>query len=307
MMAWLRQTAARFRALFRAPALDRELDAEMTSHLEFAVAENLERGLSPDEARRQALLHFGGTQQARESQREARAFPRLESALRDLRFGARLLLRDRAFTVMAVLMLALGIGANTAIFSVVSAALMQPLPYHAAGRLVTVWEQNPHRGWYENNVSAANFLDWKKQSHVFSDLAAFESDSFDLTGDSHPEEVSGERVTTNLFSLLGVQPFRGGLFLPEMEKKGNAGVILSYGLWQERYGADPGIVGKPITIDGQPVNVVGILPASFSNDYSASFAGRSRLWVSGLDLHDEGREFHNYSAIGKLKPQVTLA
>ena len=307
MMAWLRQTAARFRALFRAPALDRELDAEMTSHLEFAVAENLERGLSPDEARRQALLHFGGTQQARESQREARAFPRLESALRDLRFGARLLLRDRAFTVMAVLMLALGIGANTAIFSVVSVVLLQPLPYRDAGRLVIVWEQNPHRGWYENNVSAANFLDWQKQNHVFSDLAAFESDSFDLTGDSHPEEVSGERVTTNLFSLLGVQPFRGGLFLPEMEKKGNAGVILSYGLWQERYGADPGIVGKPITIDGQPVNVVGILPASFSNDYSASFAGRSRLWVSGLDLHDEGREFHNYSAIGKLKPRVTVA
>jgi putative ABC transport system permease protein len=306
-MAWLRQTAARFRALFRAPELDRELDAEMTSHLEFAVEENLARGLSPDEARRQALRHFGGTQQARESQREARAFPKLESVLRDLRFGARLLLRDRTFTVMAVLMLALGIGANTAIFSVVSAVLLQPLPYRDADRLVIVWEQNPHRGWYENNVSAANFLDWKKQNHVFSDLAAFESDSFELTGESHPEEVSGERVTTNLFSLLGVQPFRGGLFLPEMEKKGSAGVLLSYGLWQERYGADPAIVGKPITVDGQPVTVVGILPVSFSNDYSASFAGRSRLWVSGLDLHDEGREFHNYSAIGKLKPQVSVA
>ena len=307
MMSWLRQTAERFRALLRAPAFDRELDREMEAHLELAVEDNLARGLSPDEARRRAMVEFGGRQQARENQREARAFPVLESALRDLRFGARLLLKDRSFTGMAVLMLALGIGANTAIFSVVSAVLLKPMPYRDADRLVMVWEQNPHRGWLENNVSAANFLDWQKQNHVFADLAAFESDSFDLAGDNHPEEVSGERVTANLFSLLGVQPFRGGLFLPDQEKRGNAGVILSYGLWQERYGGDPAIVGKPITVDGARLTVVGILPASFSNDYSASFSGRSRLWVSGLDLHDEGREFHNYSAIGKLKPRVTLA
>ena len=307
MIAWLRQSAERFFALFRARALDRELDAELTSHLEFAVEENLRRGLSPDDARRQALVHFGGTQQARENQRETRSFPLLESTLKDLRFGARLLLKDRSFTAMAVLMLALGIGANTAIFSVVRAVLLKPLPYRDADRLVMVWEQNPHRGWYGNIVSAANFLDWRKQNHVFADLAAFESDYFDLTGDKQPEEVGGERVTTNLFSLLGVQPLRGGLFLPEQEKRGNAGVILGYGLWQERYGADPAVVGKPITVNGERLTVVGILPGSFSDDYSASFAGHSRLWVSGLDLHDEGREFHNYHAIGKLKPQVTLA
>ena len=186
MIAWLRQSAERFFALFRARALDRELDAELTSHLEFAVEENLRRGLSPDDARRQALVHFGGTQQARENQRETRSFPLLESTLKDLRFGARLLLKDRSFTAMAVLMLALGIGANTAIFSVVRAVLLKPLPYRDADRLVMVWEQNPHRGWYGNIVSAANFLDWRKQNHVFADLAAFESDYFDLTGTNSP-------------------------------------------------------------------------------------------------------------------------
>jgi putative ABC transport system permease protein len=226
--------------------------------------------------------------------------------LQDVRYSLRQLRKSPGFTTIAVLTLALGIGANTAIFSVVNAVLLRPLPYKDSDRLVMVWEQNPHRGWFQNVVSSANFLDWKKQNHVFADMAAFESVPFNLTGDNKPEEVAGERVTTSLFSVLGVQPLRGRLFVPEEEQHGRAAVVVSYGLWQQRYGGDPGLVGRNISLNGESYPVVGIVPPSFADDYSASFAPHSRVWISGLDLQPEGREFHDYNAIARLKPGVTL-
>jgi predicted permease len=226
--------------------------------------------------------------------------------LQDVRYALRQLRKSPGFTLVAVLMLALGIGANTAIFSMLNAVLLRPLPYKEADRLVMVWEQNPHRGWFENIVSAANFLDWKKQNQVFEDMAAFESNFFNLSGGSKPEEIAGERVTTNLFSVLGVRPLRGRLFLPEEEKRGTSTVIVSYGLWQQNFGGDPELVGKPISLNGQACTVVGILPATFADDYSASFAQHSRVWISGLNLQPEGREFHDYHAIARLKPGISL-
>jgi len=230
----------------------------------------------------------------------------MNGLFQDIRFSLRHLRKSPGFTGVAVLMLALGIGANTAIFSMVNAVLLRPLPYKEAHQLVMVWEQNPHRGWFENIVSAANFLDWKKQNHVFEDMAAFESNFFNLSGGSQPEEIAGERVTSNLFSVLGVRPLRGRLFLPEEEKRGTYAVIVSYGLWQENFGGDPELVGKPISLNGQAYTVVGILPATFADDYSASFAQRSRVWISDLNLQPEGREFHGYHAIARLKPGINL-
>src|ERR1700730_10326702 len=227
--------------------------------------------------------------------------------LQDVRYALRQLRKSPGFTAVAVVLLALGIGANTAIFSVVNAVLLRPLPYKDANRLVMVWEQNPHRGWFENIVSSANFLDWKKQNHVFAGMAAFKSHSFNLTGTNKPEEIAAERVTTNLFSVLGVQPLRGRLFVPEEEKRGSAAAVVSYGLWQQRYGGDPALVGKDISLNGESYPVVGILSASFADYYSASFAPHSQLWISGLDLQPEGREFHDCHAIARLKPGVTLA
>jgi putative ABC transport system permease protein len=231
----------------------------------------------------------------------------MHNLIQDLRYGLRQLRKSPGFTSAAVLMLALGIGANTAIFSMVNAVLLRPLPYKEADRLVMVWEQNPHRGWFENVVSAANFLDWKKQNDVFTDMAAFESNFFNLSGGSKPEEIAGERVTTNLFSVLGVRPLRGRLFLPEEEKRGTSAVIVSYGLWQQSFGGDPELVGKPISLNGLAYTVVGILPATFADDYSRAFAQHSRVWIPGLDLQPEGREFHDYHAIARLKPGVTQA
>ncbi len=227
--------------------------------------------------------------------------------LQDLRYALRQLRKSPGFTAVAVITLALGIGANTAIFSVVNAVLLRPLPYPDADRLVMVWEQNPHRGWFENIVSGANFRDWQKQNRVFTDMAAFESNSFNLAGENNAEEVAGERVTANLFSVLGVQPLRGRLFLPEEEAQDRAAVIVSYGLWQQRYGGDPTLIGRRITLDGESYPVVGILPASFSDDYSASFPPHSLLWVSGIEPFPEGREAHDYHAIARLQPGITLA
>src|SRR5690349_7751809 len=156
----------------------------------------------------------------------------------DLRYGLRMLVKNPGFTAVAVLTLALGIGANTATFSVVDAVLLKPLPYKRAERLVMVWEQNPERGWFRNIVSAANFLDWRKQNDVFTQMAAVNPQrSFNLTGTGKPEEVWGEQVTANLFALLGVRPFIGRDFLPEEDKPGGPQVvILSYGPGQRPTG-----------------------------------------------------------------------
>jgi putative ABC transport system permease protein len=225
----------------------------------------------------------------------------------DLRYALRMLGKNPGFTAIAVLTLALGIGANTAIFSVVDAVLLKPLPYKNADRLVVVWEQNPHRGWFENIVSGANFADWKKLNHSFTDMAAYESLPFNLSGEGKAVKVAGERVTTNLFSVLGVQPLHGRLFLPEEETTGRAAVILSYGLWQQRYGGDPSILGKAISVNGESYPVVGILPARFTDDYSSFSDAHPELWLSGIEPFPEGREFHEYHSLARLKSDVTLA
>jgi predicted permease len=226
--------------------------------------------------------------------------------LEDLRYGFRMLRKQPGFTAVAVVMLALGSGANTAIFSLVHAVLLRPLSYPEPSRLVMLWEQNPHRGWYENIVSGANFLDWKKQNHVFADLAALESHFFNLSGDAPAAEIAGERVTTNLFAVLGVQPLRGRLFLPDEEHAEKAAVIVSYGLWQQHYGGDPALVGKRISLNGESYPVVGILPAAFDDAIAkASSASRPAVWISGIEPFEEGREVHNYHVVARLKPGIT--
>jgi len=224
----------------------------------------------------------------------------------DLRYTLRQLRKSPGFTAVAVITLTLGIGANTAIFSVVNAVLLRPLPYPKAHQLVMVWEQNPHRGWFENIVSGQNFLNWRKQNQVFDGMAAFESNFFNITGNHPAEEIAGERVSANLFSVLGVQPLRGRLFLPEENTQDKTAVILSYGLWQ-RYGGDPDLVGQQIWLNGESYPVVGILPPTFSDDYSSSFASHSQLWLSGIEPFPQGRELHEYHTIARLKPGVSLA
>jgi len=227
--------------------------------------------------------------------------------IQDVRYGLRMLVKNPGFTAVAVITLALGIGANTAVFSVVNAVLLRPLPYKDAGRLVVVWEQNPERGWYRNIVSAANFVDWRKQNHVFTQMAAIDPQrTFNLTGGGEPEEVWGEQVTTNLFSLLGVRPVLGRDFLPEEDKPGGPRVvILSYGVWQRRYGGDASLVGKQISLNNDSYTVVGIMPADFYFPPFWRELIRVELWVPGLDLSNPVRTDHADVALARLKPGVS--
>jgi len=234
LRAWL----LRLGELFGRNRREREFDAEMESHLALHIDDNLRAGMSLDQARRQALIKLGGVEQTKEMVRERRGLPVLEVLLQDLGYGTRMLRKSPGYTSVAILTLALGIGANATIFSAVYASLVKPLPFRDADRLVAIWKKNPPRGWVRNPISPAEFLAWRDQTQAFEDMAAFTETSCVLTGNGEAEEDRCEIVGSNLFSLLGVEPLRGRGFLPAEDKPGGAKVaILSYGLWQRRFGA----------------------------------------------------------------------
>ncbi|MGH9789365.1 MAG: ABC transporter permease [Candidatus Acidiferrales bacterium] len=230
----------------------------------------------------------------------------METLWQDLRYGARQLARSPGFTAVAVLTLALGIGANTAIFSVANAVLLQPLPYQEPDRLVRLWESNPGRNWPFFSASAPNFNDWVQQNRSFESLAATEGATFNLTGTGEPERLRGRRVTSNFFALLGVELELGRNFTPEEGRPASARVaILSHGLWQRRFGADPGILGRTLRLDGESYEIVGVLPGTFR------FTPGTEVWGPlAIDWNEPGRadrSNHTLLVVGRLKPGVTLA
>ena len=191
--------------------------------------------------------------------------------LQDLGYGLRTLLRQRTFSAIAVLTLALGIGANSAIFSVVHSVLLRPLPYPNEDRLVTIWHH--YRTLERADVSPPNFVDYRAQNHTLDGVAAMAAGSFNLSGDAEPERVLGARISASFFSVLGVAPAVGRALRPEENEPGrDAVVVLSDGLWRRRYGADPGIVGKDLDVDGKRLTVVGILPRAFE-------LGSAEIWM----------------------------
>lgn len=210
--------------------------------------------------------------------------------LTDLRYGCRILLRSPGFAAVAIAALGLGIGANTAIFSAVDAVLLRPLPYPDANRLVMVWEDASHQSFPRNTPAPANYFDWRKQNTVFTEMAALRFLNANLTGDgSAPELQLGRGVTANLFSVMGVQPALGRAFTAEEDKSGAKVVVLSYGLWQRRYGGDRSIVGRTIQMNGEPYTVLGVMPRSFHfPDRTGGAARRRRLCVADCVL--ESRE-----------------
>jgi putative ABC transport system permease protein len=229
--------------------------------------------------------------------------------LQDVRYGFRMLMKRPGFTVVAVVALALGIGANTAIFSVVNAVLLRPLPFKEPERLVAVWETNAKPGTEPNNrneVALSNFLDWRAQNSVFDQLAALTYASVNLTGVAEPERIQSAVVTTNLFQTLGVEPLAGRAFLPEEENvKSPRAVVISHGLWQRRFGADPGVVGRTLTLNGNPTTVVGIMPQDFQLQFPISMA--VDMWlpmrIDGAAAPD--RRYHYLYVLGRMKPGVS--
>ncbi|HEX2665106.1 MAG TPA: ABC transporter permease [Candidatus Acidoferrum sp.] len=297
----------RLRSFFGRTKQDRELDAEISAHLELAIEENLERGLSALEARRQALVRFGGQRQTRERHREARGLPLLETLLQDLRFALRMLGKSPGFTAIAVLTLALGIGANTALFSVINGVLLNPLPFPNANRIVAMFQDKPN--FPKGSISYPNFLDWRQDNRCFASIAAYRWADGTLRGTGEPEEVRAQRVSATFFSILGVRPILGRNFTEDEDRRGaNPTVILSEGLWKRKFASDPNILGKAVNVGGAARTVIGVIPTSF------------RLHIQNFktaDLYepvgqDEDEKFHRrdsfwgMDAIGLLKPGVTL-
>ena len=303
----LRKLLSRIQGSLKSNRFDSEFSDELETHLA-QLQERFERqGLNSSEARYAAIRQLGGVTRVKETIHERRTLPLLETICQDANYAIRQLRKSPAFSMAALLTLALGIGANTAIFSVVKAVLLSPLPYRDPDCLVMVWERNLHRGWPHNIVSAANFLDWREHNHVFTDMAIFKTRAFSVTGSGKPVEVNAEQVSPNLFPLLGIKPLYGRNFLPEESKRGAARVaIISNALWHGRYGGNPKLIGKQILLDEQSYTVIGIMPASFADAYAAHGLLDSQVWTSGLDLSNPDRTDHGFMAMARLKPGVTI-
>jgi len=297
----MRILAARARGLFGRRRRESELEAELQSHLEAITEENIRRGMAREEARCVARREFGGLEQTKELYREQRGLPFLETFLEDIRFGTRMLAKNPGFTIVAVLTLALGIGANAAIFSVVDAVLLRPLAYQDADRLVTIL----HDG--DNPVAVANYIDWRDQSSSFEAMGAADYWSANLSGIDSPEHILGLKVTQSLLPLLGVKPLLGRLFVAGEDQKGaEHEVILSYGLWQRRFAGDSKVVGKVITLDGQPYTVLGVMPRTFK--FAPFWATRAEMWVPnalGDRIHNRGG--NSLRIFARLKQDVALS
>jgi predicted permease len=310
MIHSLQQAVNRVRAFFGKKPLDEDLNAEMAAHLEFAIEENTRRGMSPEEARRQALVRFGGVTQAQERQREARGLPWLDVLLQDLRYTLRTLRRDRGFALVAILILGLGIGANVAVFSVVNTILLRPLPFHDPQRLV--WIQGPERegGLSSMTYSADAFKEYVERTRTLESVTAYMPfygpNDYKLTGRGEPQPVSGVMVAGNFFETLGVQPAMGRLFTPEeCRKGGRSAALLSWFFWKRQFHGDPGIVGQAIMLNGAPVVVAGVLPASF--DFGSVFAPGTRMDILVPGIMEDMRNWGNtLLLIGRMRPGVTV-
>ncbi len=288
-----------------------DLDAELQSHLELQTRAHIEAGLDPAAARQQALREFGGPESIKEQCRDARGGRWLDDLLRDVRFALRQLALHPGFALAAMLTLAIGIGANTAIFSIINGVLLRPLSYPDADRLVTLWERNPAQGIEQDRVSGPNYLDWRAQSTVFADLAVSPGwegvENFNLVLSDTTVKVRATYASASLFTTLGTRPLLGRTLLPDEDRKeGPKSVVLGYDLWQRAYGGDSNILGRMLTLDTygrRDYQIVGVMPPGFGQP------GRSELWLPlgwmGVDL-TERRSAHWHNVIARLKPGVPI-
>ncbi len=307
MTTWWRQLLLRLRDVIRKPQVERELDHELRFHLERQVTQNIAAGMSPEEARYRALQSFGGTEQIKEECRDARGTRFFEDFLQDIRFGLRMLRRSPGFAAVAVLTLALGIGVNTTLFSVVNGVLLNPLPYAHPEQLVTLHESKPN--FATGSISYPNFRDWQKDNRTFSSIAITRTYSFSLTGMGEAEQVRARFISSDFFSILGVNPVIGRTFVPGEDEIGAAPIaMISVGLWKRKFGSSPGALGKSLTMDGKDYTIVGVSPANFDLFFRSSQLTDVYVpigqWSNPLlPKRGAGLGFHG---IGRLKPGVTI-
>jgi putative ABC transport system permease protein len=306
LQQWFYTVPLRLRSLLRRGQVEQELDEELRYHLDRQIEENIAGGMTAREARYAALRAMGGIEQHKEECRDMRRVNFIEDFIQDLRYGLRVLVKSPVFTIVAVLSLALGIGANTAIFSVVNGLLLQPLPYPEPERIVDVWHTPPQEsfpGMATFSVSPGNYLDWKNQNESFESMAVYQGAGFSMSNGDTPVTVIGTAVSSEFFSVLRSTPIQGRTFLPEEEQPGhNQVVVLGHGLWQRAFGGDPNLIGQTLSLDSQKFTVIGIMPSGFE------FPQEGELWVplAWDDKERQTRAIHDYGVIARLKPDVSL-
>jgi putative ABC transport system permease protein len=303
----LRTFISRLTAVARSRELDRDMDDEMASHLDEAADEYVRRGLSREDARRAAARDFGGITRVKELHRELRSFTWPDNLRQDLQYSLRRLVKDPSFTLIAVATLALGIGVNTAIFSIVNSVLLNPLPYPAADQLVAVYSRTADdaKAW----SSYPNFLDWARDNQSFSDLAAFRPDDLNLIGLGQPERVPVEMVSAGFCRLLGLQPILGRTFVAADDQLGATPVVLiTESFWNRKFGASPSAIGKTLTLSGTSYGIIGVVPATFQ--FFARNFHPSDVYLPIGSWNAPGFRNRKVSmamdVIGRLKPGVSL-
>ena len=294
----------RIRGLFGKRITDTELDLEFRAHIELLTEENIRKGMSPEEARYAARREFGGLEQTKELYRDRRGLPFLEAFLQDVHYGVRMLCKNPGFTAVAVLTLALGIGANTAMFSVMEGVVLAPLRYFQPDRLVMVWENNPRLP--RVYVSHPNFLDWQRTVRSFQQMAAFMEQGLDLTAPGTPEHLNGKEISSGFFSTLGTELTLGREFSPEEDRRGVAPVvIISNHFWRNRFDGSPAALGKSVTLDGVEFTIVGVTPPGFrledDADVYTPLSQSDPLILNDRAGHD------GILCVARLKPGVSVS
>lgn len=295
----LRSAVARLLALFGDRNHDRELENEVLAHLELAERDGIAAGLSPEEARRLARRGFGGIEQMKEDHRDQRSVRWMENLLRDFRYGMSSLARDPGFAAVTIGLLALGIGANTAMFTIVDAVLLKPLPFPEPERMVRVWESTPEG---HNGTTTLTFLDWKRQADLFEALSVECSTKAAVVTSGDPARVSGNLVSADYFQVFGVKAQLGRTFAPGEDQPGAAPVVvLSHSFWRTRFAGDPNVLDRDLLLDGEPHRIIGVLPpGSFDRDEAV-------FWKPLILAPDQlNRGQHWLTPVGRLRAGVTL-
>jgi len=318
-MPILARIASGFENLFRKTHNDRDLDAEVRSYVQLLAEENMRAGMPPERALREARVELGGIEQVKEQSRDARAGASFDSLLQDLQYGARILRKNSGFSAIAILTLALGIGASTAVFSLVNAVLLKPLPYPSSQQIVFPWRQPPvglNLGYNEMPWGRPDFLFFARESKSFQSEAAFKSDSFNLTGSGDAARLDGLRASAGFFPSLGISPVIGRTFTAEEDQAGHEHVVvLSHRLWRDRFGGDTQILGRVLQLNSEPYTIIGVMPPGFvfpradEMPNSFPFPRETQLWVPlalipGPTIPGEDSEL---AVIGRLQPGITSA
>ncbi|HSE43980.1 MAG TPA: ABC transporter permease, partial [Gemmatimonadales bacterium] len=307
-MKLLKAIARWWKALFQRESTERDLDDEIQLHLEMETAKNIRAGMPADRARREALIAFGGIDAVKEAHRDGRGVRWFEDVVADTRFAMRSYRRNPLLAATAILTLALGIGANTAIFSVVNRVILRPLPFPSPGQLMMLAEDNPEKGWHQQVAAPANYLDWQARVLAFADVAAYidRLSRQTLSVGEDPVLVSRANVTGNFFSVLQVPAAVGRAFRPEETWASSSNVaVISYGFWQRQFAGDRAIIGRVVHLNGVATEIVGIMPKGFAFPSPDADLWTPVAWQASERSQIHFRRAHWIRVVARLKPGVS--